>query len=123
MKFLYLYSVVIFSLLLMAGVSVTYAQEPKFFESLYDVPVMPGLEEMPEMAMSFDKPDGRISEAGATATGVEEKSIFVFYQQSLAQMGWQEASQGVFIRNGEKLEIFIEKTGDSPLIRFLLSPL
>src|SRR5690554_5350063 len=32
---------------------------PQFFTALQDVPLMPGLHEVPEMTVVFDKPEGR----------------------------------------------------------------
>lgn len=97
-----------------------------FFDSLYDVPVMPGLVEVPELSMSFDKPDGRISEASAHYNGAKVQAVFVFYDQSLSQMGWRKQAQGIYTREGEKLSISIEKMqenqGALPLVRFLLEP-
>jgi hypothetical protein len=100
----------------------SYAAESAFFESLYDVPIMPGLEEVPEMAMSFDKPNGRISQAAAVAPAVAEPAIIAFYQESLPQMGWQQNSRNHYVREGEELEISIEKTETSQIVRFLLKP-
>ena len=100
----------------------SYAAESMFFESLYDVPIMPGLEEVPEMAMSFDKPDGRISQAAAIAPQVERQDIMAFYQESLPQMGWQPSGHNHYVREGEELEISIEKTEASQIVRFLLKP-
>ena len=111
---------------LVIGVSGTYAQNSQFFETLYDVPIMAGMEEIPEMALSFDKVNGRIAEAGAIADGLSDQAIISFYKQSLSQMGWK--IQGgvkapyIFIRESEKLSIFIDKSGTSPIIRFLLQP-
>lgn len=100
----------------------SYAAESMFFETLYDVPIMPGLEEVPEMAMSFDKPDGRISQAAAIARQIEERDIIAFYAESLSQMGWQQKTADHYVRDGEELEISIEKTDTSQMVHFLLKP-
>ena len=100
----------------------SYAAEGLFFDTLYDVPIMPGLEEVPEMAMSFDKPDGRISQAAATAPQVKEQDIMAFYAESLLQMGWQQKTADHYVRDGEELEISIEKTEASQMVHFLLKP-
>ena len=104
--------------------------ETYFFDSLYDVPVMPGLIEVPELSLSFDKATGRISQAAAVYNGINIDAVFVFYDQSLRQMGWRKISQGGYVREGEKLSISIEaKTENNqenqssgPLVRFLLEP-
>lgn len=98
------------------------AGETKFFETLYDVPIMPGLQEIPEMSLSFDKPDGRISQAAAMSPVLEDKAILSFYRVSLPQMGWHIIAPASFTREGEKLEINIEKSGQMRLVRFSLSP-
>lgn len=116
-----------------AGSASVFAQDnfvvsgPLFFESLYDIPVMPGLQEVPELAVSFDKPGGRIAEAGAEAGDLEEPEILGFYDKTLGQMGWQKKAEGSYQREGEQLEIIIEKkaekTAVSRLVRFSLNPL
>lgn len=101
----------------------SYAAETLFFESLYDVPIMPGLEEVPEMALSFDKPDGRIAQAGAVASNINPEVLMSFYKESLSQMGWQNTGHNAFVREGEKLEIFVEKTEGISIVKFSLKPL
>ena len=101
----------------------SHAAETQFFDTLYDVPVMPGMNERPDMAMSFDKPDGRIAEAGAVASDMGAGQIIAFYKESLSQMGWQNQAGNVFVREGEKLEISFEKAGTATVVRFYLSPL
>lgn len=114
----------------MVSVQAKEVSETIFFDSLYDVPVMPGLVEVSELGMSFDKPNGRISQAAATYAGVKIESIYVFYDQSLSQMGWRKAEQGVYSREGEKLSISVtgggqnsqENQSSEPIVRFLLEP-
>ena len=106
-------------------------EQAHFFESLYDVPIMKGLEEIPELSLSFDKPDGRISQAGAYAKNLKKENILAFYDISLDQMGWKHAGIGVYTRKIEKLEISIEEMQEKAqgkqegvfFIKFLLKPL
>ena len=121
--FTLLYVSILFFFVAMMDVSRPYAQESQFFETLYDIPVMAGLEEVPELALSFDKPDGRISQAGAYASDLTKNDILSFYNKSLEQMGWHSIAAGQYRREREKLEIFIEKSGGLNLVRFLLQPL
>lgn len=113
-------------LLVVMGVGGVQAQDGQFFETLYDVPVMEGIEEIPEMALSFDKVGGRIAEAGAIMSDLSDREVISFYNTSLAQMGWQRKQSSyapyIFTREGEKLSIFIDKSKASPVIRFLLQP-
>ena len=115
------------SLLLIMGAGGVQAKDGQFFETLYDIPVMEGIEEIPEMALSFDKVGGRIAEAGAIASELTESEIITFYKASLEQMGWMahtfNQSPYIFTREGEKLSIFIDKSKASPVIRFLLQPI
>ena len=105
--------------------------EDLFFDSLYDVPVMEGLSEIPDQSFSFDKPDGRISQAAAVvASGTPKSAVFGFYDTALGQMGWEKQEQGIYTREGEKLTLSAdeippksqEKQGASLIIRFLLEP-
>lgn len=102
------------------------AQDQQFFETLYDVPVMEGLEEVPEMALSFDKPNGRIAEAGAVSDRVSPQEVGDFYTKSLVQMGWAlapaENTPLRYIREGEVLLISVDKSIGSLVVRYRLSP-
>lgn len=114
-KFILIYS----ALFLLIISSVSAAQ---FFETLYDVPVMKGLQEIPERALSFDLPDGRIAEAAALAQNTPEKDIMAFYDVSLFQMGWQEKAANIYVREGEELSISYDKSGSSLVVTFRLKP-
>lgn len=97
-------------------------QTPVFFETLYDVPVMPGLTEMPDMALVFDTPEGRIAQAGAAGNGSSFAPVAAFYAAALPSLGWQPLGTGVFVRDGERLEL-VSVPGSVPLtVRFTLSP-
>ena len=114
------------SAFLMLSISSLQAQDQQFFETLYDVPVMQGLEEVPDMALSFDKVGGRIAEAGAVTAILSDREVMSFYRASLEQMGWQQ-KEGVydpyvFTRENEKLSIFLDKSDSSLVVRFLLEP-
>lgn len=110
------------------------AGDNRFFETLYDVPVMEGLVEVADMALIFDKTDGRISEAGAITQNVSEDEIVSFYNEALGQMGWKPQTGGVYTREGEILQmaispIWMTETVKNPLesdtsllVRFTLKP-
>ena len=127
MKHIFLSLIVVLTL---CGLKAPVYAQNQFFESLYDVPIMEGLVEMPEMAMSFDKPAGRISEAGAIATGLNAPDIYTFYDKALPQMGWQKKGRGLYIREGDELTLTIAEEGqknkenqiDSLIVRFSLTP-
>lgn len=100
------------------------AQEPAaFFETLYDVPVMPGLEELPQGALAFDKPSGRIAQAQAAGRGVSRHEIQAFYREALPQLGWLERPDGSYRREGEVLQLEIREEQGYEIVHFTLSPL
>ncbi len=94
-----------------------------YFEELYDVPVFDGLTVLTQQAMSFDKPDGRISQAVAFTDNKSWGEVLSFYKTTLAQMGWKHAEKGSFTREAEMLEISHEQEDSGLIIRFLLRPL
>ena len=118
------------TILTLFGAPKLYAAETVFFESLYDVPVMPGLTEITEQGLSFDKVEGRIAHAMALSDTAGESAILAFYASVLPQMGWKEVKPALFIREAEKLEISFEAPEDKigeetqsiALIRFSLGP-
>ncbi|MEM6782077.1 MAG: hypothetical protein AAF569_09470 [Pseudomonadota bacterium] len=94
-----------------------------FFESLYDVPVMPGLVEIDDYALSFDAPQGRVAEAAALVdSGVQITEIMNFYMKSLPQLGWAGNSQNTYIREDERLTISAEVHNGKNVVLFLLEP-
>ncbi len=103
------------------------AQDQQFFETLYDVPLMTDMEEVPSMAMSFDKPTGRIAEAGAIAPKASKAEIESFYKVSLSEMGWKfeekQENTLIFSRESEKLSISVDQSQKASLVRFQLKPL
>lgn len=97
----------------------TIRAEQVFFETLYDVPVMQGLTEVPDMSLTFDKPNGRISQAGAQTGHLSKQDILGFYNESLIQLGWRALGEGIYAREGEKLVLSF----DAPqAVKFLLKP-
>jgi len=94
--------------------------ETLFFETLYDVPVMEGLIEIPDMAMTFDKPNGRISQAGAMMKYTSPQQVQAFYDEALIQLGWKSLKENEYIREGETLLISYER---DKTVEFLLKPL
>lgn len=115
-----------FFLVAVAALSLTssaWAQQAVFFETLYDVPVMPGLVELPEGALVFDKPSGRIAQAEAAGESVLAREIQGFYRESLPQLGWVEHSKGSYRREGEALTLEIREEEGFRIVHFTLSPL
>ena len=103
------------------------AQEPRFFESLYDVPIMPNMVELPDMAVSFDKPHGRIAYAGAQTTqSLSPEGVLAFYDRALPQMGWTvlKIAQNMreYRRKEEDLRLFFVRSDGAELLQFMLFP-
>lgn len=96
-----------------------------FVTGLEDVPLMPDLQDVPEAAVIFDKPAGRLIEAYAEGD-VEGAAVMKFYRETLPQLGWSSeaaaGATGVFFREGERLEIHVLEGQDRRTVRFVLSP-
>ncbi len=98
------------------------AATPRFFESLYDVPIMPGIEEFRDQAVLFDKPDGRIASVTAGSLTLAKEEVQTFYNDTLAQMGWKKTAENQYVRGKDRLEMTLERKGDMTFVRFTLSP-
>ncbi len=82
---------------------------------------MPGLTEVPDAGVAFDKPSGRIVSAFAHG-GVTGERVRRFYADTLPQLGWQRLKAGVYAREGEVLEIdTLGRDGDLT-VRYTLQP-
>ncbi len=98
------------------------ADKGRFFEALYDVPVMEGLEELPDQAMLFDKPDGRIASVVAASKIVGEGDVRRFYEETLVQMGWRKVKQNQYVRGSDRLSMDIVKRPPLTVVHFTLEP-
>ena len=118
-------------LIAIAAVTVTFspflalAQERPhaFFEALYDVPVMPGLEEMKDQAMLFDKPGGRIASVLAASKDHGVVEIADFYARTLPQLGWEKTAENQYVREDNRLVLELSKRPPLTIAHFTLSPL
>jgi hypothetical protein len=108
----------------LSALRVAGAQGDSFFSVLYDVPVMPGLQEVPGSAVAFDTPAGRIAEVQARLTGGEGVDALIrFYDLTLHQMGWQKTSPQTYEREGERLTLSMASDTGSGGVVFRLEPL
>src|SRR3546814_5495732 len=76
-----------------------------------DLPLMPGLKELPHGGLVFDKPGGRIVEAferGALAP----QSVIAFYDDTLPQLGWPREAAGASLTEGERLELNLSQDAE-----------
>ena len=94
-----------------------------FFSGLPDIPLMAGLTELEERALSFDKAEGRIlSAAAALDDSVSIDEVEHFYLQSLPQFGWKIGENGSFIRGGEVLKMEFAEEGSQIVLLIRISP-
>jgi hypothetical protein len=92
-----------------------------FLSNLDDIPLMPGLSERKDLAVSFDKPEGRIVEA--TAEGrLGAAEVAKFYATTLPQLGWKGQGNNRFAREGEELHLGFTTAANRLTVRFSLSP-
>ncbi len=101
------------------------AQDSGFIEQVTDLPLMPGLSEVRDAGVVFDKPDGRIVEAYAEGD-VERDAVIGFYRDTLPQLGWTRAktagAAATFRREGENLALDFLDGGGALVVRFTLTP-
>ena len=108
------------------------AQPLVFLSVIDDVPLMAGLREVPDSAVVFDKPEGRIVEVQA-AGALEVAAVASFYRQSLPQFGWspdpaaKESSTRrlirlTFVRDSERLTVEVERADGKTAASFALAP-
>lgn len=98
------------------------AGKGQYFEALYDVPVMPGLEELPDQAMLFDKPDGRIASVVAASKTLKAADIQRFYEDTLSQMGWKKNKSNQYVRGADQLSLEFVKRPPMTIVHFTLEP-
>ena len=93
----------------------------KFITGFSDLPIMPGMRELPDADVSFDTTSGRIVIA-LVRTDRKANSVMVFYDRVLGQLGWKKKSSRVFIRDEESLTLDFINDGDSLIVRFSIEP-
>lgn len=97
-----------------------------FISGFEDLPLMTGLIQLEDSAVSFDTPGGRIIEASAESPDADTVKIISFYESALPQLGWKIVSKNknnsslVLTRDGETLKISTEK-GAPAFVRFELT--
>ena len=92
-----------------------------FLAGLDDLPLTPGLREIKDAGVVFDKPEGRIVEAYAEGR-LSVAKVRSFYAATLPQLGWRAEGAGRYRREGEVLSIGIRAAGKGLTVRFFLSP-
>lgn len=97
------------------------AESTRYVAGVADLPLMPGLDEMKESALVFDKPGGRIVEAFA-AGAVTRGEVMSFYESTLPQLGWRRDRSGGYLREGERLKLTLTEAAGNVTVQFQLSP-
>ena len=92
-----------------------------FVAGVTDLPLMPGLEEMPKATLVFDKPDGRLVRAAARGES-SQSAVWHFYDETLPQLGWRRLGQGHYARDGENLHISVELIDSKLTVHFAIAP-
>ena len=86
-----------------------------------DLPLMDGLKQSEDAAVSFDSPGGRILEAYAQSERIEKQKVMEFYDKTLPQLGWTrlKKKKNSYTREGEELTISVDD-GTPATVRFEL---
>ncbi len=92
-----------------------------FMADVADLPLMPGLAEVPDVGVVFDKPAGRIVEAYA-AGAVSRAAVTAFYISTLPNLGWHAKAEALFQREGELLRLGFMGDDGALVVRFTLQP-
>ena len=95
--------------------------EDKFVNGFADLPVMPGMRELPDANISFDTTSGRILIAFAESSHNVQK-VLSFYKNVLPQLGWRSKTSRTFLRESEILTFDFIKDGASVIVRFSIEP-
>ena len=109
-------------LVLMIGTFQVSAQGVQFFESLQDIPLMPGLTEHTGDTLFYDKPSGRVVESVADMGGFSDETVADYYLSALPQFGWKNTGPNTFSRGDESLELAFEADEGGNLLRVLVQP-
>lgn len=112
----------ILAFLVLSAPSFAQGAPSRFFEALYDVPVMPGLSELPDKSLVFDKPSGRVAQASAAGKSVAGEAIRAFYAETLPQLGWAPVGADTYVREGEKLVLSVGSQAGYNVVQFTLAP-
>lgn len=105
--------------LLAAGLGPALAQG--FLSAYEDLPLAPGLAEIPGSGLAFDSPGGRIVEAYAKGA-ITAAETLKFYAGTLPQLGWTRESDTLYRRDAEVLKIAPNPEGRHLVVHFTISP-
>ena len=116
----------VFALINVSSVALVWSTE-KFVTGFSDLPIMPGMQELPDANISFDTASGRIVEAFAKTEQSVEK-ILSFYKNVLPQLGWRVENDTTFVRDTEILILAFSAIKSRPArlnysVHFITTPI
>lgn len=94
--------------------------EPAFVAGMQDVPLMEGLQALPEELFIYDTLNEHVILSSATASAEHKTQIQAFYKETLPELGWTETAAERWSRDGEKLSIDFDLNGTDLFIQFTL---
>ena len=106
---------------LASTVSFSADNQTVFFLGVEDLPVAPGLREIPDESLIYDTSAGRIVQAYAQGH-LSSESILEFYRVTLPQLGWQALKKTKFRRETEILELKITRASGEARLSIRLNP-
>lgn len=109
----------VFALTLLLGAPPARAEG--FLSAYEDLPLPPGLTEVPGSGLAFDSPSGRIVEAYAHG-GIKAADALKFYAATLPQLGWTREGDRVYRREAEVLRLETTQDRAGLTLRFTVSP-
>lgn len=108
-------------LVLAAPVAPAAAQGPVYLADVDDLPLAPGLTEVPDARVAFDKPGGRIVQAVASGR-TDPAGVRAFYAETLPALGWQPGAEQTWTRGTETLRVNVEAGDGVVVVRFAIAP-
>lgn len=106
---------------LLWGAAAAPVRADAFVDGFEDLPLMPGLRNVPAASVSFDAAAGRIVVAFVEG-GVRMPEVRAFYSETLPQLGWTPDGAGRWLREGEVLTVDTVVEGNGLVVRFELAP-
>lgn len=93
----------------------------QFVEGFEDLPLMPGLRNVPAAGVAFDAAAGRVVVAFAEGA-LSLPAVQAFYAETLPQLGWRAAGLRRWRREGEQLTLDAVVETGGLVVRFELAP-
>lgn len=119
-------SQILFVIVIMIALAQSWGNESfgktRYFELIPDLPIMEGMQPIPEESAVFDKAQGRIVIQIAKSDSLSKEQIKEFYKQTLPALGWKYQRNSVYLREGEALEIEIFFENQKNKVKFFLRP-